>query len=79
MLKQPPWSRAAAIETVLEVAHTLIALDLDEDQGVVGQLCTMRHVGALVELAMVATKDLADELCDVADKLDAQEESPAAA
>ena len=70
--KYPLWCRAGAIEAALEVANTLCILEPSETEA--SHICTIRHIGAIVELAMVATNGLADELCDVADKLESDEE-----
>ena len=75
MTKQAPfWCRAGAIESALEVAHWLAVLEPSDTQA--NDIATLRHIGAIVELAMLATRQLADELCDVAHKLEPDEEGP---
>ena len=56
----PLWCRADSIECALEVAHELCILAPSETPA--NHICTIRHIGAIVELAMVAVRDLAKEL-----------------
>lgn len=73
MAKQYPlWCRAGAIESALEVANRLCILEPSHTDA--DDIATLRHIGAIVELAMLATKQLAEDLCDVADKLESDEE-----
>lgn len=72
--KYPLWCRAGAIETALEVANTLSILEPSDTEA--NDIATLRHIGAIVELAMLATRQLAEDLCDMEDKLGSLEEGP---
>ena len=72
--KSPPWCLAGTIEAALEVADTLALLNASDTEA--NAIATMRHIGAIVELAMLATRQLADDLCDEAHKLGPDEEGP---
>ena len=61
MTKQCPlWCRADAISSALEVANELCILNPSETPA--SHIATIRHVGAIVEVAMVAARELAKEL-----------------
>ena len=72
--KYPLWCRAGAIETALEVANTLSILEPSDTEA--NDIATLRHIGAIVELAMLATRQLAEDLCDMEDKVGSLEEGP---
>ena len=72
--KYPLWCRAGAIETALEVANTLSILEPSDTEA--NDIATLRHIGAIVELAMLATRQLAEDLCDMEEKLGSLEEGP---
>ena len=58
--RYPLWCRADAIEAALEVANELCILNPSETPA--SHITTIRHIGGIVELAMVAARDLAKEL-----------------
>ena len=68
----PLWCRAGTIEAALEVANTLAILEPSDTEA--NDIATLRHIGAIVELAMLATRQLANDLCDLDDKLEADKE-----
>ena len=73
----PLWCRAGSIQAALEVAFTLCNLEPNHTEA--DEITTLRHIGAIIEMAMVATGQLADDLCDLQVKLDSNEEPAPAA
>ena len=71
------WCRAGAIEAAPEVANHLCILELSDTEA--NDITTLRQFGAIVELAMLATKQLANDLCDVEEKLEQVEKAQAVA
>jgi len=48
------------------VAHWLFVLETVDSES--NHIATQRHIGALVELAMLATRELASDLCKLEEK-----------
>lgn len=72
MAKYPLYCAADAIERALEVANELAILQASETAA--SHICTLCHIGAIIEVAMIATRELTKELCVLEDKLEAGEE-----